>query len=101
MVSCLVCVYENNIISYEFFNDLAEAYSELDRQAQDEASKLAAEGCGPDGVTVIDEPETKRIVWQLDRAQVLAENPGMSESELDLVCQMHETVFYVLSGPIQ
>lgn len=101
MVSCLVCMYENNVISADFYNDLDESYRELDRQAQDEAFKLAAEGCGPNGMTVIDEVEIKRIVWQLVRDSVLAENPGMPASELESVCQIHATVFHVLFCPIQ
>lgn len=101
MVSCLVCVIENDVVSADFFNSLDEAYSELDRQSEDESARLKDEGCGPDGVTLIKEPESRRIVWQFNPDQLRAEDPDISDSELESLCRVNETVFYVLSGPLQ
>lgn len=101
MVSCLVCISENDIVSAEFFNDLDVAYSELDRQAHEEAKKLVEQGCGQDGVSVVEETESIMIVWHLNRDYVIAENPGMAEDQIDKLCQPHEMVFHVFFGTIK
>lgn len=101
MVSSLVCAVDGDVISVEFFKDLDHAYRELDRQVDDEISKLEKDGIHMEDIQVSKSTSYVRIRWRFKPEYLRETYPEYTPQDIERESRERLTVFAVFDGTVE
>lgn len=100
-VACVICIFNNEVLSTNFFHDYDKACECLESSVCDEVSKMISNGIKEENITIDRDCESVTLLWHASRDSLLAENPNYPEEQLAVACREQQTVFEIHTGTVE